>query len=85
MLDVLVLMAICDGELTDEEREFLASTARRLQVPLDLYEVEKRTQDYRVAAKQSVTERVRSSARDTATLAEGKARSVLDKVFRDGQ
>ena len=85
LLDVLVLMAICDGELTDEEREFLASTARRLQVPLDLYEVEKRTQDYRAAAKQSVTERVRSSARDTATLAEGKARSVLDKVFRGRQ
>ena len=82
MLDVLVLMAVCDGELADEEREFLASTAGRLQVPLDLDKVEKRTRDYRVAAKQGITVRVSSSARDKATLAEGKARSVLGKVFR---
>lgn len=84
LMDVLVLMAVCDGELAEEEREFLASTAGRLEVPLDLDKVEKRTRDYRVAARQGMAERVASSARDTATTAGGKARSTLGKILRRG-
>ena len=81
LLDVLVLMAVCDGELAEEERGFLANIAGRLEVPLDLDEVEKKTRDYRVAAKQSMAERATSSVRDTATMAGSQARSVLAKIF----
>ena len=81
MLDVLVLMAVCDGELAEEERDFLREVSGRLGVPLNLDEVEKRTRDYQVATKQSMAERV-SSVRDTATAAGSKARNTLGKVFR---
>jgi tellurite resistance protein/ribosomal protein L32 len=82
LLDVLVLMAVCDGELAEEERAFLANIAGRLQVPLDLEKVEKRTRDYRVVAKQSIVERATSSARTTATAAGGKARNALGKALK---
>ena len=84
LLDLLVLMAVCDGELAEEEREFLREISERLGVPLDMDEVEKKTRDYRVAAKQSMAERV-STVRDTATVAGSKARSTLGKVFRYGR
>lgn len=82
LLDVLVLMAVCDGELAEKERGFLANIASRLEVPLDLDEVEKKTRDYRMDAKQSMAERATSSARATATIAGGKARGVLGKAFQ---
>lgn len=81
LLDVLVLMAVCDGELAEEEREFLADIAGRLEVTLDLDEVEKKTRDYRVAAKQTMAERA-TSVRDTATLAGSQARNALGKVLK---
>ena len=82
LLEVLVLMAVCDGELANEEREFLVGIAERLEVPLDLDEVERRTLEYRVAAKQSMISKATNSARDTAATAGGKARSALGKVLK---
>lgn len=82
LLDVLVLMAVCDGELAEEERAFLANIAGRLEVPLDLDEVEKKTRDYRMVAQRSMAERATSSARDTATTAGGRARNALGKVLK---
>lgn len=82
LLDVLVLMAVCDGELAQEEREFLAKIAGRLEVPLDLDEVEERTRDYRVTVRRSMSERATSTARDTATMARDRARGMLGKVLK---
>ncbi len=54
LMDVLALMAVCDGELAEKESEFLANIAGRLEVTLNPDEVEKRTRDYRVTVKQSM-------------------------------
>lgn len=82
LLDVLVLMAVCDGEFTDREREFLAKISSRLEVPLDLDEIERRTRDYRETVKQSMARRATTSVRDKATRAGGKARSTFRKVLK---
>ena len=81
LMDVLVLMAVCDGELAEKESEFLMNIAGRLDVPLDLGEVEQRTKDYRVIVKQSIAGRATTSVRDTATLAGDKARRKARRTF----
>jgi len=82
LLDVLVLMAVCDGELADREREFLAKISSRLQVPLDFDEIERRTRDYRETVKQSMPGRAKTIVRDKATLARDKARGKARSTFR---
>ena len=82
LMDVLALMAVCDGELAEKEREFLKNIAGRLGVPLDLEEVEKRTRDYRVAVKQSMAGRAAGTVKDTATSTGRRAKGALGKVFK---
>ena len=82
LMDVLALMAVCDGELAEKEREFLANIAGRLEVPLDLDEVERRTRDYRVTVKRSMAERTAGSVKDTATMAGGKFRGTFGRVLK---
>ena len=82
LMDVLALMAVCDGELAEKEREFLKNIAGRLGVPLDLEEVEKRTLDYRVAVKQSMAGRAAGTVKDTATSTGRRAKGALGKVLR---
>lgn len=81
LVDVLVLMAICDGDLAEEERGFLRKISGRLEVSLNLEEVEKRSSGYRRVARESMPQRAMSSARDAATMAGGRARSVLGEVL----
>ncbi len=82
LMDVLVLMTVSDGELTEKEREFLASVAERLDISLDLDEVELKTRDYRVAVKQSIAEKTAGSVKDAAAIASGKIRGVLGKALK---
>jgi RNA polymerase subunit RPABC4/transcription elongation factor Spt4 len=57
LMETLVLMTIYDGELAEKEREFLGSVAERLNVPLDIAEVEQRTQDYQIIVQKNVFEK----------------------------
>ncbi len=84
LLDVLVLMAICDGALTEKEREFLNEVSETLEVPLDLAEAERKARDYRVATKSSIPQRMAGGIRDTATVARGKARGIFGKMLGRG-
>jgi uncharacterized tellurite resistance protein B-like protein len=82
LIDVLVLMAVCDGELGEMEREFLTKVAGRFDVPLDLDGVERKAQGYRKTVKQSLAEKAAGNVRGTATAAGDRAKSTLDKVFK---
>ncbi len=82
LMDVLALMAVCDGELAEKEREFLTTIAGQLEVPLDLEEVEKRTRDYRMAVKQSMAGRAAGTFRNTATTTGRRAKGALGKVLK---
>ncbi len=57
LMETLILMTIYDGELAEKEREFLGSVAERLNVPLDIAEVEQRTQDYQIVVQKNVFEK----------------------------
>ncbi len=71
LMETLVLMTIYDGELAEKEREFLGSVAEQLNVPLDIAEVERRTQDYQIVVQKNVFER-------TAEIAGGAAAKAKD-------
>ena len=59
LMETLVLMTIYDGELAEKEREFLRSAAERLNVPLDIANIEKRTQDYQIIVQKDFFEKRR--------------------------
>lgn len=76
LMEVMTLMAVCDGELADEEREFLSDVAVRLSVPLDMAEVEKRAEEYRITVKQNLAGRAATSIGGTAIAAGGRAAAL---------
>lgn len=89
LVDVLVLMAIYDGKLVAEERDFLIKAAAELNVPLDMDDVERRTEAYRVVVEKNVFQKATGMAGQTAgtvkgvaTAAGGKVVGVFGNVFQ---
>ena len=76
LVDLLVLVAVCDGELASEEHEFLGKVAERLNVPVDLAAVEKRSQDYQAVAERKTFDNLTESASEAA----GRARNVVGQT-----
>ncbi|NIP49198.1 MAG: hypothetical protein GWN55_01550 [Phycisphaerae bacterium] len=89
LMETLVLMAIYDGELAEKEREFLGGVAERLNVPLDIAEVEQRTQDYQIVVQKNVFEKtaeITGGAAAKAMDVAGQAASgVKDTALRSGE
>jgi RNA polymerase subunit RPABC4/transcription elongation factor Spt4 len=71
LVEVLVLMAVYDGELVEKERDFLITTATYLNVPLDISEVEKQADDYKVVVEKTIFQKAAASTKDTASKAAG--------------
>ena len=82
LVEVLSLMAIYDGELIESERNFLIKTATQLNVFLDIDEVEKRAQDYRVIVKKNVFHKAANNVKGAATATGSKVSGAFGKVFR---
>ncbi len=76
LVDLLALMAVCDGELADEEREFLSKVAKRLNVPVDPAAVEQRSQDYQTVPEQRTLDNLTESASGAA----GRARDIAGRT-----
>lgn len=54
LVKVMALMAVYDGELASKESNFLIEVATKLDVTIDIKEIEKQTQDYRVIIKENI-------------------------------
>jgi tellurite resistance protein len=80
LVEVLVLMAIYDGELGEKERDFLTKTSAELNVPLDINDVERRTRDYRVVMEKNIFQKTAGSTKESATKAAGTARKAAGNV-----
>lgn len=80
LVEVLVLMAVCDGELVEKERDFLIKTATHLNVPLDISEVERRAGDYKVIVEKTIFQKAAASTKETASKAAGIAGQAAGKV-----
>jgi len=92
LIELLTLMAIYDGILVNEEREFLINAAERLGVSLDIEQVEKRTKEYQVIVEKNVLEKTAGAMGSAAVTAVGMAGQTANKfkevfgkvVKRDG-
>jgi tellurite resistance protein len=73
LVEVLVLMAIYDGELVEKERDFLTKIAAELNVALDINDVEHRTRDYRVVMEKNIFQKAAGSTKKSVTKAAGIA------------
>jgi uncharacterized tellurite resistance protein B-like protein len=82
LIELLTLMAIYDGILANEEREFLMNAAERLGVSLDIEEVEKRTKEYQIIIEKNVFEKTAGAMGSTAVSVIGTAGQAATK-FKD--
>lgn len=89
LVELLTMMAICDGELTNKEREFLGKAAEQLDVALDIDAVEDRVKEYRVVDEKNVVEKAAGavgsalvSAIDHAGQTAGKLMNLFGKVWK---
>jgi tellurite resistance protein/RNA polymerase subunit RPABC4/transcription elongation factor Spt4 len=80
LVETLVLMAIYDGELIEEERQFLASVAAHLNVPLDIENVQQRAVDYRIAVEEGFLQKTTTAAKDASEKAVVVAGQAADTV-----
>jgi tellurite resistance protein/RNA polymerase subunit RPABC4/transcription elongation factor Spt4 len=80
LMETIILMAIYDGELAQEERDFLENVAERLNIAIDIDEVEQRTKDYQTVIEKNKFEKVASSAGGAAVKAIGAAGKAANSV-----
>ncbi len=71
LVDVLALMAVYDGKLAEEEREFLVNAAEYLNVPLDIDKVEKQADEYRVTVEKTIFHKMAKSAKKVTSKSIG--------------
>lgn len=82
-LDVLSLLAVCDGELADEERDFLTRAAAKLDITIDLATVERDTRDYRLAVERNLASEAAAGVKRTADRARGGLGKLLLRGLPD--
>jgi uncharacterized tellurite resistance protein B-like protein len=80
LIELLTLMAIYDGILANEEREFLTSAAERLGVSLDIEQVEKRAKEYQVIVEKNLLERTAGAMGGAAVAAIGMAGQTANRL-----
>jgi RNA polymerase subunit RPABC4/transcription elongation factor Spt4 len=80
LVEVLVLMAVYDGDLVEKERDFLIKTATHLNVPLDISKVERRAGDYKVVVEKNIFQKAAGSTKETASKAAGIAGQAAGNV-----
>ena len=79
LIELLTLMAIYDGILVNEEREFLMNAAERLEVSLDIEQVEKRAKEYQVIVEKNLLEKTAGAMGSAAVTAIGTAGQAANK------
>jgi RNA polymerase subunit RPABC4/transcription elongation factor Spt4/tellurite resistance protein len=80
LMETLILIATCDGELAEKEREFLEGAAGRLNISLDMAEVERRTQDYQIVIQKNLFEKTAGFAGGAAVKAIGEAGQAANSI-----
>jgi len=80
LIELLTLMAIYDGILATEEREFLTSAAERLGVSLDLEQVEKRAKEYQVIVEKNFFERTAGAMGGAAVAGIGMGGQAANRL-----
>jgi len=85
LVEVMILMSIYDGKLTNHEREFLEKAAAHLDISLDIGEVERRASDYRITVEESIYDKTAGAAKGAASRATNMAGQAAGNVNSSSQ
>ena len=78
LIDILILMAIYDGDLDTKERDFLIKTAQKLDLPLDIEQIEKKANEYKIDVQKSIySKSVESMKEITAKTASAAGQATV--------
>jgi uncharacterized tellurite resistance protein B-like protein len=80
LIELLTLMAVYDGILANEEREFLTSAAERVGVSVDIEHVEKRAKEYQLIVEKNLLERTAGAMGGAAVAAIGMAGQAANRL-----
>lgn len=80
LIELLTLIAIYDGIFADEERAFLMSAAEKLEVSLDMEQVEKRVREYQDIVKKNMLEKTAVAIGSTAMTALDATSTTTNKL-----
>jgi uncharacterized tellurite resistance protein B-like protein len=80
LIELLTLMAVYDGKLANEEREFLTSAAERLGISLDIEQVEQRAKQYQVIVEKNLLERTAGGVGGATVAAIGVAGQAANSL-----
>ena len=80
LIELLTLMAVYDGVLVNEEREFLINASERLGVSLDIEQVEERTKEYQVIVEKNIIEKTAGAMGSAAVSVIGTAGQAATKL-----
>ncbi len=84
LVELLTLMAICDGAIVPEERDWLVCVAETARVPLDIENVEARAREFQVVVKETMVSKASDLAGDSAKLAKDKLKSLFARSSPQG-
>ena len=92
LLETLILMAVIDGELVDQERAFLRSVSNRFNILLDFQEIESRAKEYQSIIRPTffaaTAEKAGQLTAKTVEITGSTALEVIDaasKTFKSGR
>ena len=88
-MELIILMAIYDGKITDTEREFLEKVADILQIDIDVQSLDERAQEYQIDYGDGhwrkiaeITSKTLSSTKDTGQKLFRRSKEDLDARFK---
>ena len=80
LMETLILISIYDGELAEKELNFIEVVAGRLNISVDIAEVERRAQDYQIVIQKNIFEKTAGVAGGAAVKAIGVAGQAASSV-----
>jgi tellurite resistance protein/RNA polymerase subunit RPABC4/transcription elongation factor Spt4 len=80
LFETLILMAVYDGELAEKELKFLEVVAGRLNISVDIADVERRAHDYQIVIQKNIFEKTAGVAGGAAIKAIGVAGHAASSV-----
>lgn len=82
LLELLILMAVYDGELVDKERDFLEKASDALELPLDMEAIEARAEAYYIDYQDGRWRKVAEKTGEALGTASSTSRNAFNSLMR---
>ena len=84
LIEIVILMAIYDGAIVPQEREWLLCVAKAACVPVDVTDVERRALEYETVVKETLADKATDLAGDAADVAKERVKNIFGRSERWG-